>query len=157
LYKLFEGKGSYQDSSTIASVLTQLIAHLLHTAPIFPVKEIKSSWGSTSHEHDIDATMRLIKLCVDTGNADACSALFTRMRAAPRDFGFVPHTYSGLVRRRRECMTSGLQDPKLFRNFFRDAVESFLENLSDTAGAELKATLIPAIRRAGGVSYLKDV
>jgi hypothetical protein len=155
LYRLFEEKGSYEDSSTIASVLTRLIAHLLHTAPIFPVKEIKSSWGSTSLEPDIDATMRLIKLFVDTGNTDACTALFTRMRAAPRSGGFILPTYSGLVTRLDEYMTSGLQDSMLFRDFFCDAVESLLENI--TINVDIMAKVILAIKRAGGVSFVKDM
>ena len=163
LRRLYQEKDSFVPSSALSSVLSQLVTCLLHNAPPFSVKEIRPG-NSSSQDPDIDSSMELIKLAVDTANVDSCSAVFISMRAVPRDGPLkhiIPRFYSGMTARLDKYLTVEVQDLSVFREFFRDAVVLLLENLPPsifyhTAANDVKMLTI-AVKWAGGVSFLKEM
>jgi len=163
LRRLYQEKNSFAPSSALSSLLSQLVICLLRSAPPFPVKEIRLG-NSSSQDPDIDSSMELIKLAVDTANVDSCSAVFISMRAVPRDGPLkhiIPRFYSGMTARLDKYLTVEVQGLSVFREFFRDAVVLLLENLPPstfyhTAANHVKMLTI-AVKWAGGVSFLKEM
>jgi hypothetical protein len=161
LRRLHEEKNSFSPPSSLCLVLSELVGHLVDSAPPFPITEICLG-NSSSQNPDVDSSMQLIKLAVDTGNVDTCSRIFAGMRSVPRD-GELKHIisrfYPEMTKRLDAYLTEELQCSSVFREFFEGAIVSLLENhppstFYHTAANDLKM-LIVAVKRAGGVSFLR--
>jgi hypothetical protein len=159
LRQLYLEQDSFGPSSALRWVLTQLVTHLLHNAPPFPVFPVKKQWRyrrNRDPDIDINSSMELIKLAVDTANVNSCSAGFARMRAVARDQPLepvIPVFYSGMITRLNGYLTPELRSLLVFREFFRDAIVLQLENL--LAIVDFKA-FTDAVKAAGGVPFLKE-
>ena len=156
LRQLYLEQDSFGPSSALRWVLTQLVTHLLHNAPPFPVFPVEKQCWYKDPDIDIDSSMELIKLAVDTANVNSCSVGFARMRAVARNQPWepiIPDFYSGMITRLNGYLTPELRSLLVFREFFRDAIVLQLENLLDFV--DFKA-FTDAVKAAGGVPFLKE-
>ncbi|KAJ6542089.1 hypothetical protein DFH09DRAFT_1368280 [Mycena vulgaris] len=159
---------------------SELINTLLHTAirilPAFPTRVIKTpryGYGyqvPDRQEKNSEATLEVVKLCVETNSEPLCAGIFTKMRDAARLGTFPPEfppwLYYAELLPPLSQLHSVSASPVVFQAFFLDVIDSMISAKRTMPGGKTitpcplteqhKSTIMLAARKAGGISVLKQ-
>jgi hypothetical protein len=154
----------------VNAVATQGVSEAVKALPAFPQKYLPERNIVTI---DTDLTIGVIKLCVETNNADRCRDIFAKMREERgrdnwnhRDPEW--KCYKELCAALAQYLPSAPWADAHFRFFFLDAVDAMLSGTLEIPVASARTSARPsefqeyapmivmAARHAGGIQILKD-
>lgn len=163
--KLSQAASSIPSSSEdlLRTLVSDFVLHLTQQAPAFPLANM--SIYHTMGSADVTSIMDLMKLCVETNNVAFCDNVIKKMklgapaqsqhpRLKPVDY------YLPLVVLMNSWLSSspGIETSvaAVVQPFFRDAAEMIMDE-SVSLSPDVCPKLIVALRRSGGIPYLKQL
>ncbi|KAJ7117606.1 hypothetical protein C8R44DRAFT_983104 [Mycena epipterygia] len=154
-----------QDISTwspelVGTLTSFCVVQAVEALPAFPTVT-----NSRVLEPDSESIMEVIQVCVETGNNHLCDTISGRMRgtasAGTFPSRFPPWIFYSRLAVSLDVYLQARDTPDAVRPFFSDAVDSMLSAGSDakhecSMTPPILNTINMAIRRAGGIFFLKE-
>ncbi|KAJ7641775.1 hypothetical protein FB45DRAFT_900986 [Roridomyces roridus] len=157
----------------VRALIVQCVTDIAHKLEAFPTKIDESTYSSAS-AMDCGAIVEVIKLCLETENAELSTGIFKKMREASQQGSFNSHFppwmyYSEMCASLGAYLqaTTGPSLTALFRPFFCDAVDAMVSTARREAPSRRTtdsicplydqhlATVMLAARAAEGISMLQ--